>query len=60
MNPHSQYTLKVWFFDMGYLYALVIALVVVGSAIRSLDPKAASVSGAILDQDYEVAGVEPR
>jgi hypothetical protein len=58
VNPHSQYTLKVWFFDVGYLYLLVVALVVFGFVIKSMDPQAISSAG--INQQHDIAAVEPR
>ncbi len=46
MNPYSQNTLKGWFFDVGYLYIIVAALVTLGFAFKSLDLRTPSVTVA--------------
>ena len=61
MNPNGQNTLKAWFFDVGYLCLLVISLVVIGFAVKSLGPTSSSVASASLNQeDYDVAVLQHR
>ena len=59
MNQYSQNTLKGWFFDVGYLYVLVVAIVALGFVIKSLDLRSAPEGSAVSGEYQDVTVAEP-